>query len=153
MKRKAISHSTLGESAAPTPADHEKEKPRIKRGLATCHVGDRPDGKLADRRCEKEDQQAHLHRGGAGAEIFTDGGKCRQIHVDGEGTDGRQQAEHHRDAVEFCRHFWLFRLAGAPGEEQHNPQKDRQAMPERQDADLYIRYEKFLDSFAQIVNQ
>ena len=85
-------------------ADHEQRKAAIERQLAADHVGDRPDDDLAETHRQEEDQQAHLHGGGAGVQIRADRRQSGQIHVDGERADGGQQAEHDRDAEEFGTH-------------------------------------------------
>ena len=102
----------VGRQRRADAADREQRQADIERRLAADHVGDRADDDLAETHRQEEDQQAHLHGGGAGAEILADRRQRRQIHVDGEGADGRQKAEHDRDAEEFGRHDMLLSKSG-----------------------------------------
>ena len=56
--------------------------------------------------------ELHLHGGRACPEVLPDRRQCRQIHVDGEGSDGRKQAKNERVAEKTGGHdvtFGLFR--------------------------------------------
>ena len=108
-------------------ADAARRKQReadIERRLAADHVGDRADDDLPEAHRQEEHQQAHLHGGGAGAEALADRRQRRQIHVDGEGADGRQKAEDDCRAEEFGRHGMLLSISGF--RQRRRPTKDVQ---------------------------
>ena len=102
--RKAISHSMVGRKCGTDAAGDEQHQAGIEQRLAAIHVRKRTDDDLAESHGKEKDQQAHLHRHGAGLQIRADRGKRGKIHVDGERTDGGQQAEHDRDAEEIGGH-------------------------------------------------
>ena len=81
-------------------ADHEQHEADIQRQLAPEHVGKRAVDELAGAERHEEDHEAHLHLTDAGAEIGADGRQGRQIHIDGEGSDRAEQAQHDREADE-----------------------------------------------------
>ena len=63
-KRKAISHSMLGDSAQPIEPRRKQHEPEIERRLAADHVGHRPVDDLAEAEGDEEGHQRHLRRRG-----------------------------------------------------------------------------------------
>ena len=92
-KRSAISLWISVASAQPTLASANSTQPEVHRRLAPHHVRDRPVEQLARAQRDEERRQAHLHRADVGIQALTDGRQGRQVHVDGEGADGREQAQ------------------------------------------------------------
>ena len=90
----------VGRQRRADAGDREDDEAAIHDRLAAIHVGQRPDDQRPDGEGEEDDDEAHLHGERAGAEIGADGRQGRQVHVDCEGADGRNQAEHDRDAEE-----------------------------------------------------
>ena len=114
-KRKAISHSMVGASAAADAADREQREADIERRLAADHVGDRPEDDLA----EAEGRGRTISRlictaAVLGVQVRADRRQRRQVHVDGEGADGGQQAEHDRDAEKSGSHDWHLSISVRP---------------------------------------
>ena len=68
-------------------------------------VGQRTDDERPDSEGQEHHDEAHLHGHGAGLQFGADRRQRRQVHVDGEGADGRNQAEHNRDAQKSNVHL------------------------------------------------
>ena len=99
----------------PSANTHQAE---IERRLAPDHVGHRAIDDLADAERDEERHQRHLRRRRRGVQVGRDGRQRRQVHVDRERPDRRQQAEHDRVA-RIVREHRAFRKMG--GLAKRNP--------------------------------
>ena len=88
-----------GEAAPDAPED-EQDQADIERRLAAESVGQGAVDDLADGHRSEEAGQAHLHGADIRPEVAGDRREGRKVHVDGEGSDGGQDAEHERVAQE-----------------------------------------------------
>ncbi len=68
-------HVDIGRKRRTDAAYGEEHQPAIKRQFTPDHIGQGPAEKLRQRQCQKEGEQAHLHRAGFRPQI---GGNGRQ---------------------------------------------------------------------------
>ena len=90
---KADQHFDGRRQRAAHAAYRKDHQPGINGWLAPEHITDRPVEQLAHANDHEEHRQAHLHRCRRGVQAGAEGGQGRQVDVDGEGADSRDQAQ------------------------------------------------------------
>ena len=84
----------VGGQRATDAGEREQGQAGVERRLAAHHVGHRAVEQLPQTDGEEERSEGELHRPHLGAQAAPDVGQRGQVHVDGEGADGREQAQH-----------------------------------------------------------